>query len=203
MENFLRFYILSSGSSLLYSISGLSTSNKSKLLVATLVIYIGVIFAFTIVPTRISRFRNPRSYHINVIPLGYSFTCFLQDPNQHPHITTFCLRNTLGNVALFVPLGILLPLVSNRFLRLKRVLLFALLLSLSVELIQFLLLFFGNPRAVDIDDVILNTLGACVGFGLYKTFTPSYVAPQAVESAETDSDRHEDAPADAADSEKL
>jgi len=150
----------------------LATSNKTKLLVASLVLYIGVIFAFTIVPTHLSGFRNPRSYHINVIPLGYSFTCFLQDLSQHPHITTFCLRNTLGNLALFVPLGILLPLVGNRFLSLKRVLLSALMLSVGVEAIQFLLRFFGNPRAVDIDDVILNALGACVGFAFYKSFLP-------------------------------
>ena len=150
----------------------MATSNKTKLLVAALVLNIGVIFAFTIVPTHLSGFRNPRSYHINIIPLGYSFTCFLQDSNQHPHITTFCLRNTLGNLALFVPLGILLPLVSNRFLSLKRVLLFALMLSVGVEAIQFLLRFFGNPRAVDIDDVILNALGACVGFAIYKSFVP-------------------------------
>lgn len=150
----------------------MATSNKTRLLVAALVLNIGVIFAFTIVPTHLSGFRNPRSYHINIIPLGYSFTCFLQDSNQHPHITTFCLRNTLGNLALFVPLGILLPLVSNRFLSLKRVLLFALMLSVGVEAIQFLLRFFGNPRAVDIDDVILNALGACVGFAIYKSFVP-------------------------------
>jgi len=181
----------------------LATSNKTKLLVATLVLYIGVIFAFTIVPTHLSGFRNPHSYHINVIPLGYSFTCFLQDPNQHPHITTFCLRNTLGNLALFVPLGILLPLVSNRFLKLKRVLLFALLLSLSVESIQFLLRFFGNPRAVDIDDVILNTLGACVGFALYKSFTPGNVPRQGIASVEFHSDQHDEVLADSADSEKL
>ena len=180
----------------------MATSNKTKLLIATLIVYIGVIFAFTIVPTHLSGFRNPRSYHINVVPLGYSFTCFLQDPNQHPHITTFCLRNTLGNVALFMPLGILLPLVSNRFLRLKRVLLFALLLSLSVESIQFLLRFFGNPRAVDIDDVILNTLGACVGFALYKSFTPGDVPRQGIASVESDSDQHDDLLADSADSEK-
>jgi glycopeptide antibiotics resistance protein len=150
----------------------LATANKTKLLVITLVVYLGVVFAFTIVPTHLSGFKNPRSYHINVIPLGYSFTCFLQDANQHPHITTFCLRNTLGNLALFVPLGILLPLVSNRFLSLKRVLLFALMLSVGVEAMQFLLRFFGNPRAVDIDDVILNAVGACLGFAIYKSFLP-------------------------------
>jgi len=160
---------------LLYSVECLATSNKTNLLVAALVVYIGVLFAFTIVPTHITGFRNPRSYHVNVIPLGYSFTCFLQDPNQHPHITTFCLRNTLGNLVLFVPLGFLLPLVSNRFLTFKRVLLFAVLMSLSVESIQFVLRFFGNPRAVDIDDVILNSLGGCLGFGFYKAFIGNYV----------------------------
>ena len=112
------------------------------------------------------------------------------------------MRNTLGNLALFVPLGILLPLVSNRFLTFKRVLLFAVFLSLSVESIQFLLRFFGNPRAVDIDDVILNTLGACVGFAFYKSFMPSYVARRAVvELVETQSGPLEGVPADA-DSEK-
>ena len=82
-------------------------------------------------------------------------------------------------------------------------LLFALLLSLGVESIQFLLRFFGNPRAVDIDDIILNTLGACVGFAIYKSFIPSHVGRQPVESVETYSDRHEDVLADSADSEKL
>ena len=85
----------------------------------------------------------------------------------------------------------------------KRVLLFALSLSLSVESIQFLLRFFGNPRAVDIDDVILNTLGACVGFAFYKSFMPSYVARRAIESGGTQPRPLEDAPADTADSEKL
>jgi len=102
-----------------------------------------------------------------------------------------------------VPLGILLPLVSNRFLTFKRVLLFALFLSLSVESIQFLLRFFGNPRAVDIDDVILNTLGACVGFAFYKFLMPSYVSRRAVvETVEAQSGALEGVPADA-DSEKL
>ena len=82
-------------------------------------------------------------------------------------------------------------------------LLFALLLSLSVESIQFLLRFFGNPRAVDIDDVILNTLGACVGFALYRSFSPGYVAHRTLESVKTYSGPPPDVPADIADSEKL
>jgi glycopeptide antibiotics resistance protein len=78
--------------------------------------------------------------------------------------------NTLGNLALLLPLGILLPVLSSRFRSLKRVLLVALCLSVSIETIQFILRFFGNPRQVDIDDVILNTLSACLGFALYRGF---------------------------------
>ena len=146
----------------------MQTPLKRKLLLGTFVLYLGVVAVPTIVPTHLSRFRNPHYYHVNIVPLGYSFTCFLQNQVEHPHITAFCLRNTLGNFALFLPLGILLPLVSERFLTLRRVLLTALCLSVSIEVIQFVLRFFGNPRAVDIDDVILNALGACLGFAVYK-----------------------------------
>ena len=146
----------------------MQTSLKRKLLLGTFVLYLGIVAVPTIVPTHLSRFKNPHWYHINIVPLGYSFTCFLQNQMEHPHITAFCLRNTLGNFALFLPLGILLPLISKRFLTLRRVLLTALCLSVSIETIQFALRFFGNPRAVDIDDVILNTVGACLGFAVYK-----------------------------------
>ena len=81
--------------------------------------------------------------------------------------------NTFGNVALFMPLGVLLPLVSNRFRLLRRVLVVAFCLSVSIEATQFVLRFLGNPRAVDIDDVILNTLGGCLGFAFYKLFIAS------------------------------
>lgn len=83
-------------------------------------------------------------------------------------LRSFCLLNLIGNIVLFLPLGILLPLVSSRSSLLKQVLLVAVCASSSIELIQLALRFVGNPRAVDIDDVILNTLGACLGFAFYK-----------------------------------
>ena len=138
------------------------------LLIATFIVYLAVIAALTIVPTRLARFRSADPDHINIIPFDYSVRCFLQERSAYPHVTGFCLRNTLGNIALFVPLGILLPLVSVRFRSLKRMLLLALCMSLTIETIQLVLRFVGNPRAVDIDDVILNTLGACLGFFVYR-----------------------------------
>jgi glycopeptide antibiotics resistance protein len=137
-------------------------------LAAAFVVYLVVVAAITIIPTRIARPRMPRSNHVNLVPLDYSFKCFLQDRAAHPRLTAFCLRNTLGNIALFLPLGILLPLLFRRFHSLTRVVLLAAFLSLSIETIQFFSAFVGNFRAVDIDDVLLNTLGAFVGFAIYR-----------------------------------
>jgi glycopeptide antibiotics resistance protein len=141
----------------------------SRLIIATFVVYLAVVAALTVVPTHLARIRSADPNHINIIPFGYSFKCYRIALYQYPQQTISCLRNTFGNIAMFVPLGILLPLLAIRFQSLKRVLLLALGASLTIETIQFFLRFVGNPRAVDIDDVILNTLGACLGFAIYRT----------------------------------
>ena len=146
-------------------------SARRKLLVATFVLYLALVAALTIVPTHISRFSRSNLAHVNLTPLGYSFTCFRQDRRAHPHLTAFCLRNTLGNIALFLPLGLLLPLTFASFRSWKRVLVIGFCLSLSIETIQFFSRFIGSLRAVDIDDVLLNTLGAYMGFIIYRIFS--------------------------------
>jgi glycopeptide antibiotics resistance protein len=143
-------------------------SIRKKSLLTAFAVYLVVVAAITIVPTHISRLRSPHSDHVNLIPLDYSFRCFMQDQRAHPHLTAFCLRNTLGNIALFLPLGILLPLTFDRLRSLMRVMAIAFCLSLSIETIQFFSRFIGSPRAVDIDDVLLNTLGACLGLAVYR-----------------------------------
>ena len=76
------------------------------------------------------------------------------------------LWNVLGNSLLFVPTGILLPIVNKRLNTFPRVILSGALISLCIEIIQ--LPFFD--RASDIDDIILNTLGVALGYGIYKIF---------------------------------
>ncbi len=66
------------------------------------------------------------------------------------------------NVVLFMPLGFLLPLLDERFERLGRAVLVGFLLSLSVELVQM----FGCG-STDINDLVTNTLGTCLGYGLF------------------------------------
>ena len=127
-----------------------------------------MVAALTIVPSHLSRIRSADPNRINLIPLGYSFKCYRTARDEDPRLTVFCLRNTFGNIALLLPFGLLLPLISDRFGSFSRVLLTAVCLSVTIETIQFFSQFIGNSRSVDIDDVLLNSLGACLGFLVYR-----------------------------------
>lgn len=70
---------------------------------------------------------------------------------------------TVLNAVMFVPLGIMLPLIWRRKARLASVVGFGFLFSLAIELSQL-----TNNRTTDIDDLLMNTLGTLVGFGLFK-----------------------------------
>lgn len=70
--------------------------------------------------------------------------------------------DTVLNVILFVPLGFFLPLLYRRYNRIGSVALTGFLFSLSIELVQM----FGRG-ATDINDLITNTAGACLGYVLY------------------------------------
>lgn len=69
-------------------------------------------------------------------------------------------RQLIGNVALFVPLGILLPSAMRTCRRLWVTLVVAAGLSVLVESLQAIL----PGHTTDVDDVILNTAGAALGF---------------------------------------
>jgi len=66
---------------------------------------------------------------------------------------------------LFLPLGMLLPLVWTR-LRFRRGVQIAIAVSLSVELLQLLSRAWGSYRTADVNDVILNVAGASLGLAL-------------------------------------
>lgn len=72
-------------------------------------------------------------------------------------------RQILYNIFAFVPLGILFPMFSKRFQCLKSILLCGFLLSVLIESAQFLF----HLGWCDIDDMINNTVGAAIGYGIW------------------------------------
>ncbi|MFJ2091152.1 VanZ family protein [Streptomyces sp. NPDC087901] len=66
-----------------------------------------------------------------------------------------------GNLVLGMPFGVLLPVLVPRRLRMVRMVLLTVLVIIVVELVQGALV---AGRAFDVDDVILNTTGALLGY---------------------------------------
>ena len=77
------------------------------------------------------------------------------------------VENLAGNLIVFVPLGFLLPLVSEDFRRFSDVLLYVFTFSLGIEVFQL----FSAFGAFDVDDILLNCLGALVGYWIYKALS--------------------------------
>ena len=73
------------------------------------------------------------------------------------------LLNLIGNTAMFIPLGIVWPTVFKKLNTPGKVITAGVGVSLTVEILQ--LPFFN--RATDVDDLILNSTGFVIGYGIY------------------------------------
>lgn len=73
------------------------------------------------------------------------------------------LKNSALNVLLFVPLGLLLPMIWDKYRIGRETVLFGFGMSAAIELLQIL-----TYRATDINDLLTNTLGTALGFLLGK-----------------------------------
>lgn len=72
------------------------------------------------------------------------------------------LVNFVCNIGVFAPIGLLLPLSSRRPIRGREVVATGFALSVTIEVLQYL----SGRRVADVDDVILNTAGALLGYAL-------------------------------------
>lgn len=70
-----------------------------------------------------------------------------------------------GNIVWFIPFGFLLPFISKK-LNHSRTVVCGFALSLAIELAQFV---FGTGIS-EVDDLILNTLGASIGYLLHRVW---------------------------------
>ena len=84
------------------------------------------------------------------------------------------------NVIMFVPLGLLVPLLWPGTGSVRRLLGLALALSGGIEATQFVLwVTLGNYRTVDVNDLIANTAGALLGLLVLRRVRADHEAVQA------------------------
>ncbi len=104
-------------------------------------------------------FSNERVFYrsLNLIPFATILSYWNQGGANSVDV------NLWGNIILFIPLGIYLPLFSGNKKIFKTIGWIGL-ISLAVELAQYVLAI----GAGDIDDIILNILGGMIGILLYR-----------------------------------
>ena len=140
-------------------------SAKHELVLFVFYAYVTCVVVVTTFPIPMTKYRNPELERVNLIPLvntAKGFVAILSPAKKY--MSGHLLENIVGNILLFFPLGVLLPIASKKTYSLKRIILVSFLFSFLIELIQLVSSHFGNYRSVDVDDVILNTTGAMLGF---------------------------------------
>ncbi|WP_193433406.1 VanZ family protein [Streptomyces fodineus] len=114
--------------------------------------------AFAAVLARITLEPSPASAHLthsNLHP-GRSLRAYLEHAR-----TADAVKQIGGNALLGMPFGVLVPVLAPRARGVLRVLALTATVMLAVELVQGALV---TGRAFDIDDVLLNTTGALLGW---------------------------------------
>jgi glycopeptide antibiotics resistance protein len=135
-----------------------------EFLLLTFVVYLSGLATATLIPNHSTRFRAEAMVGIDLQPNLASLTCSSATLPTGSTARAFCGHNARGNVLLFFPLGILIPLVWRR-LRFWSGIQIAIALSSSIELVQYLSRAWIN-RSADVNDVVLNVLGASLGLAL-------------------------------------
>lgn len=73
-------------------------------------------------------------------------------------------KNIFGNIVLFIPIGIILPMLNISYRRVFALMFMTICIITTIELIQMI----TRVGSFDIDDIILNTLGALIGLGMVR-----------------------------------
>jgi glycopeptide antibiotics resistance protein len=145
-------------------IPGLTISFMREFLYFIFFLYIVALAAITIVPLSFASHKTPSADDINLVPFKITINTIRYLMSVQRFSASIIFQNTVGNIVLFLPFGFLLPMVSKKINSFTIIFFIALSCSASIECIQYLERSFGVYRSVDIDDVILNTLGTLLGW---------------------------------------
>lgn len=102
---------------------------------------------------------------INMVPFS-TIISYIDRLVTHKINTSIVILNIFVNLILFAPMGVFIPLLFNQKINnIKKFVLLITVSSLTVELLQFL----TYRGATDIDDIILNTIGATFVYAIMQT----------------------------------
>ncbi len=143
----------------------MNQKNKKKIRVMgkiLFVLYVVFIVYFLIFSDWYGRTGTMDSYHYNLVP----FQEIKRFWNYRTDVGFFAMfTNLFGNVVIFVPFGIFLPMAS-KYRNVFATFFSSFGISLCVEIFQLI----TRVGCFDVDDLMLNTLGGLIGHALYTIF---------------------------------
>lgn len=138
-----------------------NTTRRQKLGWVLFILYLCLLTYFMFFSESFGRTDTDRGYAYNLVPFLEITRYF-----KYYHVLGFSLFmiNIVGNVAAFMPFGFFLPIISRRSKKWYNTVMFGALCSLTLETLQLV----NRVGSFDVDDMILNTLGAALGFLSYE-----------------------------------
>lgn len=143
----------------------------SHLINLAFIAYILALVSVTIFPISIGNNKTQFSnIGYNLIPLSS-----ILNLTSDKYTISFFIKQVVGNIILFIPLGLYLSSIKKYF-SFKKILLIGFIVSMGIEITQTITSYLGlNIKIVDIDDVVLNLLGIMVGFLMFISYKRFYV----------------------------
>ena len=154
---------------LFYSFNIKDKVERKKILIIYLIFYLLAMIGFTF-----ANFRDNVLIDNGIMERGYNLILFnsINQMLNSPLGLKVGLYNIIGNFLMLTPLAILLPLIDDRFKKIKNYLIVIVLLTLLIELTQFI----TRIGSLDIDDFILNISGSFIFYLIInKTKLNKYV----------------------------
>ena len=105
-------------------------------------------------------------YNTNFIPFFSFYGLFTTPYISSLVLVPFCV-NLFGNLALFFPWGVLLPMLDKRLKNAKSFFLLTACVIIAVELLQLVF----RVGTCYVEDFILNMLGAAIGYIITRILT--------------------------------
>lgn len=134
-----------------------NTTKRQKLGWVLFILYLCLLAYFMFFSESFGRTDTSRGYQYNLVPLKEISRYFTYYSVIGPMLF---LVNIVGNVAAFLPFGFFLPIISRRSKKWYNTCMLGFGFSLMLEALQLIF----KVGSFDVDDMILNTLGAVLGY---------------------------------------
>jgi len=138
------------------------TAAKKSLPPIRRIVLVAAFSAYAFIVLSVTLFNRPAIFCTNNIEL-FPFASYRRAMRAPTHLAILEIRDIILNIAMFIPLGIFLPIFYSAFRKFRITIPIAFLTSLAIEIAQI-----ATCRGIfSTEDIIHNTLGAVLGLALF------------------------------------